>query len=199
MTLPRTMTFGESQSDISHLVGTWNACGVNPQFTLLYYTPGGHFGPHRDGCQIVSEHCRSLLTVAIYLSARPPASGGGTQFLQNDMDLQGPNATTGRIEAPESAIQATVDGDTVGKAVVFWHDVMHQGQPLAADCQEPKWLLITQVLFRRDPSSAPQWTADQRLAREFLKQAEAAEMQGHIQEAIRCYNKAYKLDPSLEC
>ena len=183
--------------DIRDMLGQWKAYGINPQYTLLYYTPGGHFGPHRDGYKVLSEHERSLLTVCTYLTARPTASGGATQFLCDEMDLLGPDATTGRIEAPTGTVRATVEGNAVGKAAVFWHDVMHQGQPLVAN-SAPKWLLITQVLFVRDPSTAPQWTTEQRLARDYLKQAEAAEVAGNIPEAIRCYNKAFKLDPSLE-
>lgn len=183
--------------NIPEMLGQWTASGVNPQFTLLYYTPGGHFGPHRDGYKVLSEHERSLLTVAIYLNARFDGSGGATQFLQDEMDLSGPDET-GKIQAPHGTVRASVEGDSVGKAVVFWHDMLHQGQPLDEDSHEPKWLLVTQILFQRDPSSAPQYTEDERMAREWLKQAEEAEQQRNVPEAIRLYNKAYRLDPSLE-
>jgi len=30
--------------------GKWQAKELNPLFRLCKYEPGGHFGPHRDGC-----------------------------------------------------------------------------------------------------------------------------------------------------
>ena len=62
----------------------------------------------------------------------------------------------------------------------------------------PKWLLLTQIQYRRDPSTAPQWTSEQILARDKLKQVELAEQQGNISLAIKLYQQAYKLDPNLE-
>jgi hypothetical protein len=41
-------------------------------------------------------------------------------------------------------------------------------------------------------------TSKQKEARILLKEAEEAEMNGDISLAIKKYNKAYKLDPSLE-
>ena len=208
---------GFQAESIRDLCGHWRVGGVNPQFTLLYYTPGGHFGPHRDGYKVLSDHRRSLLTVCIYLTARPRHMGGATQFLQDDLDLPAPDKTTGRIEAPPGTVLASVSGDVEGQSVIFWHDVLHQGQALTvvtpkANKEEeeddedettlaappPKWVLLTQVLYDRDPESALQWTEDERLARAFLAQAEVAEREGRVAEAIRLYNKAYRLDPSLE-
>ena len=188
---------GFETENIKGLLGRWTGCGTNPHFTLLYYGPGGHFGPHRDSHKVFSEHQRSLLTVSIYLTARPSGTGGATQFLQDEIDLQCTDET-GRIQAPEGSVRTTVEGDSAGKGVVFWHGLMHQGQALGDDSFEPKWLLVTQVLFERDPASAPPLINDERLAREYLNQAEQAEVNGNITEAIRLYNKAYRLDPRLE-
>lgn len=181
---------------VKEMPGSWKPCGCSNRFTLLYYQAGGHFGPHRDSVHSPSEHQRSLLTVSIYLNDRPQGSGGATQFLMDDMEMSSVDEN-GRICASDDQTIAVMEADTAGKAVVFCHDLLHQGEPLTRDA-EPKWLLITQVLYQRDPASVPQLTDQQREARQLLQAAEEAEVGGDISGAIRLYNRAFKLDPTLD-
>lgn len=109
-----------------------------------------------------------------------------------------PGPVAGRIVAPKESVLASVGGEFAGQAAIFWHDILHQGEPLGEDDENDKWLLITQVMFERDPDTAQQLTPDQRQARRYLQQAEEAEEEGKITEAIRLYNKAYRLDRTLE-
>ena len=67
-----------------------------------------------------------------------------------------------------------VEADKVGKAIVFLHGLMHDGQPLAPN-SPPKWLHRVMVNYRRDPDTAPKLTADEQTARDLLKQAKKAE------------------------
>jgi len=90
-----------------------------------------------------------------------------------------------------------VEADKAGKAVVFFHDLMHDGEPLK-EGSPPKWLFRTEIIFERDPETAPKLTDEQREAREFLRRAELAEESSNFTEAMSFYKRAYRLDPSLQ-
>ncbi|KAL3909945.1 MAG: hypothetical protein SGILL_007885, partial [Bacillariaceae sp.] len=206
--VPQEYTISSNSKDTApDMLGTWRISGVNSTFTLLFYRNGGHFGPHRDGYVIKSEHERSILTLAVYLNDRPENHGGGTNFLLDDMDCPAVD-NKNRIRSPEEFIELQVASDKAGKACCFLHELMHEGETLEVKNEDgsideeaeatPKWLLITQIMYTRDPSTAPQLTVEQKEAREVLKEAEQAEIDGGISLAIKKYNKAYRLDPSLD-
>jgi hypothetical protein len=204
---------GFKMDSVRDMVGTWTPCGVNKHFSLFYYdggTPdsvGGHFGPHRDTYIVLGDHQRSILTLAVYLVDRPKNNGGATSFLKDDMGMPKVD-DKGRITSPKECIEAQVQADVAGKAAFFHHDLMHEGEPLEVRSEDgavreqeraaPKWLLISQILYCRDPKTAPKLTFDQQEARRWLGLAEEAEMKGDVTEATKFYNRAYKLDPSLE-
>lgn len=198
---------GFRRDSVAEMEGLWRASGVNSSFTLLYYRSGGHFGPHRDGYVIRSEHERSILTLTVYLVDRPLNHGGGTNFLRDEIDSPVVDSD-GRIRSPEEHIEVHVSSDQAGKALLFIHDLLHEGETLEVRREDgdvdkdavaaPKWLLIAQVLYTRDPSTAPRLTETQMEARIIMKEAEEAEMNGDIALAIKKYNRAYRLDPSLE-
>ena len=181
-----------SQRDI---LGTWRPYGLNCLWRVACYPGKGHFGPHRDGFYQESENRRSLITLNGYLTDRPAGFGGATRFVKEDLDLQ--LNRDGIFTTPEDCVLHKVEADKAGKAVVFFHDLMHDGEPLK-EGSPPKWLFRTEVMYERDPETAPKLTPDQREARDALQQAEAAEEAGNIQQAIQLYNRAYRLDPSLE-
>ena len=196
---PSQAGFKEDSIQSNDLIGTWTPHSVNMRFSLLYYEGGGHFGPHRDSyTSLDDENVRSMLTFSIYLTDRPtaPEGCGATNFLKDNMNIPEVDKSN-RIRAPKDSIEVTIEADKAGKAIVFQHDLLHEGGAISEE-GPPKWLLLTQVLYQRDPDSVPKLSHDQRLARDFLKQAEQAEIQGNITEAIKFYNKAYKLDPTLE-
>merc|ERR1712154_136067 len=175
--------------------GTWKPYGLNPKWRVVCYPGTGHFGPHRDGCRFIDEHHRSLITINGYLTDRPKGFGGATRFVKDNIEAKLNDDEL--FTTPDSDILHRVEADKAGKAVVFFHDLMHDGEPLK-DNSPPKWLFRTEILFERDPSTAPQMTKEQREAREFVKQAEYFEEQGQLIKAISYYKKAYRLDPSLE-
>lgn len=90
-----------------------------------------------------------------------------------------------------------VVAEEAGTASVFFHDLMHDGEPLKKG-SPPKWLFRTEIMYERDPDSAPKMSPEQQEARKYLSQAEDAEMKGNITEAIALYKVAYRLDPDLE-
>lgn len=180
---------------VSELLGTWRPCGLNERWRVVCYPGSGHFGPHRDGCRFVDEHRRSLITLNGYLTDRPRGFGGATRFVRDDIEV-GLN-DDGLFTTPEVDVLHRVEADKAGKAVVFFHDLMHDGEPLK-EGSPPKWLFRTEILFERDPETAPQLTSEQKEAREFLKKAEQAEEGGRLPEAVSFYKKAYRLDPSLD-
>ena len=179
----------------NELYGRWVPYGLNYRWRVICYPGVGHFGPHRDGCHIVDENNRSLITINGYLTDRPTGFGGATRFLNDAIDLS-LNAD-GLFTTSDDDVLHRVEADKAGKAVVFLHDLMHDGEPLK-EGSPPKWLFRTEIMFKRDPESAPQMTCEQKEARKLLKEAEISEMQGDIMEAIKLYNRAYKLDISLD-
>lgn len=202
---------GFEAESVRDMIGRWQPHGVKSTFTLLYYQEGDHFGPHRDGYKIISDHERSILTLALYLNDRPAGHGGATQFVREEAMTQLPKPEEGsqQIRASDDVIEVQVEADQAGKALIFQHDLMHQGESIKVKAKgvqlntndevaTSKWLLLTQILYRRDPATAPAWTEDQYEARRVLALAEKAEVEGDIPSAIRLYNKAYRLDPDLE-
>ena len=188
--------FKEHSIKTEDLIGTWTPYGVNTRFSLLFYHGGGHFGPHRDAYISTNEHVRSMLTLSMYLTDRPTGSGGATHFLQDEMDIPDVDDCN-RIRAPDNSIEVKVEADKAGKAIFFQHDLLHEGGALTEN-SPPKWLLVTQVFYKRNPESAPKLSQKQLEARELLKEAEQAESLGNISQAIKLYSKAYRLDPTLD-
>lgn len=176
------------------LYGRWKPYALNTRWRVACYPGEGHFGPHRDGCYIQDENHRSLITLNGYLTDRPAGYGGATRFVEDDLKIF---LKDGIFTTPEDKVIHRVEADKKGKAVVFFHDLMHDGEPLK-EGSPPKWLFRTDVMFERDPATAPQRSPEQIEARHILKQAEQAENDGDIPGAIRLYNRAYHLDPSLE-
>jgi hypothetical protein len=178
------------------LFGKWNACGINSKWRVVCYPGTGHFGPHRDGARIVDENHRSLITINGYLTDRPLGYGGATRFVKDSIDTN--LNEDGLFTTPEEDVLHRIEADKAGKAVVFFHDLMHDGEPLQEGSPE-KWLFRSEIIFERDPETAPQLTIEEKEARELLKRAEVAEEECNILEAIHLYKKAYKLDPTLDC
>lgn len=178
------------------LYGKWTPYALNSRWRVARYSEQGHFAPHRDGCYIVDEHHRSLITLNGYLTDRPTGFGGATRFVKDDIPLY--QNEDGIFTTLDSDVVHRVEADKAGKAVLFFHDLMHDGEPLK-EGSAPKWLFRTDVMYERDPETAPKLSLKQIEAREILAEAEKAEEDGKIPEATRLYKKAYRLDPTLDC
>ena len=128
------------QNHQQELYGTWRPYGLNPVWRVACYPGTGHFGPHRDGAHVEDEHHRSLLTLNGYLTDRPLGTGGATRFVRDDIEVhiehipiidpEGSQKRTRFTTRPEDVLQQ-VESDKAGKAVIFFHDLMHDGEPLA--------------------------------------------------------------------
>ena len=188
------------ESRRSELAGTWVPYAVNPHWRIVRYAPGrGLFGPHRDGCRLLDDHHRSLITINGYLTDRPGARGpgsGATRFLRDSLEVR--LTDDGRLfTVGDEDVLHRVEADRAGKAVVFFHDLMHDGEPVEEGFP-PKWIFRTEVLFERDPATAPRRTDREREARLHLRRAEDTEADGRFGAAAALYTRAYRLDPSLE-
>ena len=177
------------------LYGRWTPYGLNFRWRIVCYPGQGHFGPHRDGCHTVDENHRSLITINGFLTDRPPGFGGATRFVKDDIELS--LNEEGIFTTPDSDVLRKVEAEKAGTASVFFHDLMHDGEPLK-DGSPPKWLFRTEIMYERDPNTVPKMSEDQREARQLLKQAELAENNGDIIGATRFYRRAYRLDPTLD-
>mmetsp|Transcript_21200 Transcript_21200/g.44509 ORF Transcript_21200/g.44509 Transcript_21200/m.44509 type:complete len:272 (-) Transcript_21200:101-916(-) len=177
------------------LYGKWKPYGLNFRWRLVCYPGRGHFGPHRDGFYQVDEHHRSFITINGFLTDRPPGFGGATRFVKDDIPAV--LNDDGIFSTAESDVLHRVEAERAGTASVFFHDLMHDGEPLK-EGSPPKWLFRTEIMYERDPESAPKVTAAQIDAKKCLALAEEAESRGEIGEAIFLYNRAYRLNPRLE-
>jgi len=177
------------------LYGRWKAYALNFRWRLVCYPGQGHFGPHRDGYHQVDENRRSFITINGFLTDRPPGYGGATRFVKDEIDAV--LNESGIFSAAESEVLHRVEAEKAGTASVFFHDLMHDGEPLKKG-SPPKWLFRTEIMYERDPESAPKMTQEEVQARKLLVLAEEAESIGEISKAIKLYNKAYRLDPRLE-
>ena len=111
--------------------GTWKPTRLNECFKFGKYLPGGHFSPHIDGPWVprykstlvcnnyffkflykYREDESSIYTVIIYLNSN--FEGGGTNFLHE-----------GGEEGGKVAFKVQPE---TGMALIFNHDVLHEGE-----------------------------------------------------------------------
>ena len=188
----------EGVKPLAEMEGVWRPVECNARWRICCY-PGdgvGHFGPHRDGDYVVSSEKRTLLTVNGYLNALPRGSGGSTRFL-SDQPLT--KDAQGRAAAAEGSVTHSVHPDRPGLATVFFHDLLHDGEPLAEGCPQ-KWIFRTDVIYQRDRGTGPalqELSAAQEEARKVYAEAEGLEAEDAL-IAAKLYRRAFKLDPSLE-
>merc|ERR1712013_731865 len=109
------------------------------------------------------------ITVNGYLTDRPLGTGGATRFVKDDVGIY-TDENGSIITTRESDVSHRVESNRAGKAVVFFHDLMHDGEPLKVGSPS-KWLFRTEVMYRRDPATAPRLSEDQRTARKYVQEA----------------------------
>ena len=181
---------GEDRHSLE-LDGAWVAAGLNEHLLINRYAGGGHFAPHADGSTEVSFDERSLYTVLIYLN--DVGEGGATQLLRGDQsDATCADGGAAPLVAREGAVVHAVR-PVAGRAVVYWHETLHAGQPVgAAEC---KYCLRTDVMYRRDPplATAP---ADAE-AYELYQRARSLEGAGDAMAALDCLRRAKRLSPLI--
>jgi len=170
-----------------NFLGTWRPCGVNERFLVSRYDALGHFGPHRDTGVVHDDNHRSLITLAAYLTDRPTGYGGATRFIRDDLDLF--SREDGLITILKKLCVIQSKRTKRANQYCFYMTLCMM------ESLSKKGRRQNGYLEQMSSSSA---TRKLREARRALEQAEEFETQGAIQDAIRCYSKAYRLDPSLE-
>lgn len=103
----------------------WVACGLHERFRFYRYETAEQFGPHYDGCVRRGDTEESKLTFMVYLS--DVSDGGATNFYRSDGVLE--------FEVRPAH----------GKALVFDHQRLHEGAPVAAG---RKYVLRTDIMYR---------------------------------------------------
>lgn len=171
------------------LEGTWQPFGLNDCLRFCKYNAGGFFRKHCDAMFERSEDVRSLFTCMFYLNG--DFEGGATNFLDPEETL-----TSAELErAKDSEVVASVPPETGLCLLFFQRGLLHEGADLHSGL---KYILRTEVMFRRDPSSKPIRTERQLEAFKLSKQAQAAEERGDCDLACQLYRRAFKMDPHLE-
>lgn len=174
------------------LEGAWHPVGLNECFRFCRYDAGGFFRRHCDAMYARGEDERSLFTCMFYLNG--DLDGGATRFL----NIAGVGATLGErsyVAAEEGEVMATLQPE-VGSCLLFFQPgLLHEGADLRSGS---KYILRTDVMFRRDPSTRPQLSETEVQALSLARRAVAAEESGELDLAIQLYRRAFKLDPRLE-
>lgn len=117
---------------------SWRLSGLNPRFRFCRYQRGQAFCVHRDGAYAPTPGCRSYFTCQVYLSAREAHRGGSTRFYDQ-------HAESGRTCLVDVQPER-------GKAIIFAHDVWHDGAPVERGV---KYVLRTDALYVSDAVPEP--------------------------------------------
>jgi hypothetical protein len=110
---------------------SWMPIGLNERFRFYRYDPGQQFDWHCDGCFERSPLEQSAFTFMIYLNGG--CAGGATEFNFRPY---------GGIQKNDPIVRVQPEP---GKALVFIHQVLHRGAPVA---DGRKYVLRTDVMCR---------------------------------------------------
>jgi hypothetical protein len=113
--------------------GIWSPTSINPCIRFTKYEEGEHFSKHRDGGFVANDDFRSIYTLMVYLNDSDSFEGGATNVYHDSPE---PNTLVHSISP------------VTGKAVVFTHDVMHEGTPVVGN-SSIKYILRTDIMFQR--------------------------------------------------
>jgi hypothetical protein len=109
---------------------TWQVCGLNEMLRFCKYKPGQFFKRHCDGQFQRNENEKSLFTFMVYLNDIPNDCGGETRFYD--------------FIKSENIVTAQFQGQT-GYAIIFDHDILHDGNELQKGV---KYVLRTEIVYR---------------------------------------------------
>jgi predicted 2-oxoglutarate/Fe(II)-dependent dioxygenase YbiX len=108
----------------------WGPVGLNERFRFYRYGPGQRFLPHFDGSFARDNGETSRLTFLVYLNEE--CEGGETVIY-----LRG-----GAVRSNTPRLRVKPE---VGKALVFVHNILHEGAPVMSGV---KYVLRTDVMYR---------------------------------------------------
>lgn len=107
--------------------GLWLPSGINEAFLFSRYKPGQYFKPHYDGMYKNEHQDISIFTITIYLN--DDFTGGSVKFLRSKED-----PTAVYTYTPKK-----------GDALIFNHDVYHEGEEVA---NNSKYIMRSCIMFR---------------------------------------------------
>jgi predicted 2-oxoglutarate/Fe(II)-dependent dioxygenase YbiX len=105
--------------------GDFHVAGLNERFRFYRYDPGQRFRKHYDGAYFRDNGERSFVTFMIYL---------------NDVDQGGDT-----VFYDECAYERFRVQPQTGKALIFIHDVLHEGAPVISG---RKYVMRTDIMYR---------------------------------------------------
>lgn len=172
--------------------GVWHPVGLNECLRFCKYNVGDFFRKHCDQPFQRSEDEQSLFTCMFYLNG--DFGGGSTRFLHF------PENETATIEsqfklAHDAEVLASIEPEPGSCILFFQPGLWHEGADIHSGV---KYILRSDVMYRRDPATKKQRTPKQAQAMELLQQAQAAEERRECDLACRLYRRAFKLDPDIE-
>lgn len=132
------------------LEGNWLADGTVNDVLFSRYEEGGHFAVHTDGFNVETFDKRSLFSIVLYLNDVPEGDGGETVFFSNDAKDKMKRDDMGRIIGDPAYIVAKVR-PVAGRATVFFHNILHQSEPIRYESKTKKFIIRSDVMFTRNP------------------------------------------------
>lgn len=125
----------------------WKPVGVSPLLRFIRYKEGGQLVAHYDATYKESEERRTLMSLVIYLTK---TETGATRFIRDPqrgkamskMDFSDWDRSANSDEVIFESLPE------VGKAIIFDHRLLHDGQPLAEGSSE-KIIIRTDIMFEK--------------------------------------------------
>ena len=170
------------------LEGRWIGDGTVNCILFSRYSEGGHFAVHTDGFNIENFDRRSLFSIVIYLNEVPVGDGGETVFFSSDAKEKLKRDSVGRIIGDPAFIIAK-ERPIAGSATFFFHNVLHQSEPIRIGSQSKKYIIRSDIMYSRTP---PLMTEKNDLeAFEMFQKAESLSDE-NPEESARLFRLAFK-------
>ena len=184
--------------------GEWMLYGLNEAFRINQYSSTGNqfFAIHRDAQYCPNGDRRSLLTLLVYLN--DDFSGGETSFylpsdtkdesvsVGKDMIVEDEIKSRGGIEEGYDAFKIE---PSVGKAVIFSQNILHESIPVT---KKTKFVLKTDIVVKRFDKSygfavSEAEKADYLHCLNHFREAQSHELAGNIKMAGELYERALSI------
>eukprot|EP01084_Bolivina_argentea_P159147 277208_1 len=136
--------------------GIWRPTHINEVFRFTKYRNNDYFKIHRDGAYVESNTNRSVYTLMIYLNDNNDFDGGKTIFYSPKYSCNTPEIDD-KKENYKLFLSENDQNDSIkveitpktGMAVIFNHDVWHEGCTVNAEHNKYKYILRTDIMFQR--------------------------------------------------
>ena len=177
--------------------GDWQLDGLNEAFRINKYCSNGEqfFSPHKDSQYCPNGDRRSLLTLLVYL--KDDFKKGSTCFyfpkdksLKKDLSIEEELESSGGLR---NGYLRFVVQPSLGKAVIFSHDIIHESVPVA---KGTKYVLKTDIVVARQTSGFSVSDAEQEdymKCLNYFREAQQLELRNSSLKAGELYEKALSI------